>query len=199
MPVSNKDYKKITGIGKITAVLIFMQNVSEQSLEIARKRYQAGRVAFENGQYREAIENLEKASALLARNSRLGGEAQIWLVTAYEAAGRNEEAIALCKQLQRHPHSEVNKQARRLLYILQAPKLKRPSEWMTEIPDLGALSDNEAKVRITPNTDKSSPKKKPADPEVVDLSQVNTKDNRFIWVAITAIGVIISYLAWLAF
>jgi len=176
-----------------------MQNVSEQSLEIARKRYQAGRVAFENGQYREAIENLEKASALLTRNTRLGGEVQIWLATAYEAAGRNEEAIALCKQLQRHPHSETSKQARRLLYILQAPKLKRPSEWMTEIPDLGALSDNESKMRLAANPTKSSTKKKPAEPEFVDLSQVNTKDNRFIWVAITAIGVILSYLAWLAF
>ncbi|MBD2596646.1 tetratricopeptide repeat protein [Nostoc spongiaeforme FACHB-130] len=176
-----------------------MQNVSEQSLEIARKRYQAGRIAFENGQYREAIENLEKASALLARNSRLGGEAQLWLVTAYEAAGRNEEAIALCKQLQRHPYSETNKQARRLLYILQAPKLKRPSEWMTEIPDLGTLSDNESKMRVATNTPKSSVKKKPAEQEFVDLSQVNTKDNRFIWVAIAAIGLILSYLTWLAF
>ncbi|MBU7584844.1 MAG: tetratricopeptide repeat protein [Nostoc sp. TH1S01] len=176
-----------------------MQDVSEQSLEIARKRYQAGRIAFENGQYREAIDNLEKASALLARNSRLGGEAQLWLVTAYEAAGRNEEAIALCKQLQRHPHSETNKQARRLLYILQAPKLKRPSEWMTEIPDLGALSDNESKMRVAANPAKPSVKKKPAEQEFVDLSQVNTKDNRFIWVAIAAIGLILSYLTWLAF
>ncbi|AFY42284.1 tetratricopeptide repeat protein [Nostoc sp. PCC 7107] len=176
-----------------------MQDVSEQSLEIARKRYHAGRLAFENGQYREAVENLEKASALLVRNSRLGGEVEIWLVTAYEAAGRNEEAIALCKQLQRHPYSETNKQARRLLYILQAPKLKRPSEWMTEIPDLGALSDNESKMRIAPNPPKSSAKKKPAETEFVDLSQVNTKDNRFIWVAITAIGLMISYLTWLAF
>ncbi|MBD2498367.1 tetratricopeptide repeat protein [Nostoc sp. FACHB-280] len=176
-----------------------MQDVSEQSLEIARKRYQAGRIAFENGQYREAIENLEKASALLVRNSRLGGEAQLWLVTAYEAAGRNEEAIALCKQLQRHPYSETNKQARRLLYILQAPKLKRPSEWMTEIPDLGALSDNESKMRVAANPAKSSVKKKPAEQEFVDLSQVNTKDNRFIWVALAAIGLILSYLTWLAF
>jgi tetratricopeptide (TPR) repeat protein len=176
-----------------------MQNVSEQSLEIARNRYKVGRLAFENGQYREAIENLEKASALLARNSRLGGEVEIWLVTAYEAAGRNEEAIALCKQLQRHPHSETNKQARRLLYILQAPKLKRPSEWMTEIPDLAALSDNESKVRIAVNPSKSSARKKPAEPEFIDLSQVNTSDNRFIWVALIAIGLVFSYLVWSAF
>ncbi|MBE9006359.1 tetratricopeptide repeat protein [Fortiea sp. LEGE XX443] len=175
-----------------------MQNVSEESLEIARKLYQAGKLAFENGQYREAIENLEKASALLTRNSRLGGEVEIWLVTAYEAAGRNEEAIALCKQLQRHPYAETNKQARRLLYILQAPKLKRPSEWMTEIPDLAALSDNESKVRVAVNPGKSSPPKKTTEPEFVDLSQVNTRDNRFIWVALIVIGLVFSYLVWSA-
>jgi tetratricopeptide (TPR) repeat protein len=174
-----------------------VQNVSSESLEIARSRYQAGKVAFENGQYREAVENLEKASALLARNSRLGGEIELWLVTAYEAAGRTEDAIALCKQLQRHPDVETSKQARQLLYILQAPKLNRPSEWMTEIPDLGAIPDNDSKIRITANPRKSSPK--PAEPEFVDLSQVNTRDNRFIWLALIVVGLTLSYLVWLSF
>lgn len=171
---------------------------AEKSIELARTRYQSGKTAFENGQYREAVENLEKASALLARNSRLGGEVEIWLVTAYEAAGRTEEAIALCQKLQRHPFSETSQQARRLLYILQAPKLVRPNEWMTEIPDLGALPDNESKIRVTAKPQKSRPKKS-AEPEYVDLSQVNTSDNRFIWVAMIAIGLTISYLVWLSF
>jgi hypothetical protein len=42
-------------------------------------------------------------------------------------------------------------------------------------------------------------KPKPPEPEFVDLSQVNTRDNRFIWVAIIAIGLTISYLVWLNF
>ncbi len=171
--------------------------MSTESLELARTRYQAGRIAFESGQYREAVENLEKASALLARNTRLGGEVDIWLVTAYEAAGRTEDAIALCQQLRRHPHSETSQQARRLLYILQAPRLKRPSNWMTEIPDLAALSDNESKIRIAAKPRKSSQPKPPAEPEFVDLSQVNTKDNRFIWLVLVVIGLTISYLVWL--
>ncbi|MBH8573646.1 tetratricopeptide repeat protein [Nostocaceae cyanobacterium CENA369] len=175
-----------------------MQNVSAESLEIAKARYQAGKLALENGQYREAVENLEKASALLTRNSRLGGEVELWLATAYEAAGRTEDAIALCQQLKRHPFAETNKQAKRLLYILQAPKLKRPSEWMTEIPDLGKLSDNESKIRVTVNPRKSSGQKA-VEPEFVDLSQVNTRDNRFIWVALIAIGLTISYLVWSSF
>ncbi|MBD2250339.1 tetratricopeptide repeat protein [Nostoc parmelioides] len=173
--------------------------MSTESLELAKTRYQAGKVAFENGQYREAVENLEKASALVARNSRLGGEVEIWLVTAYEAAGRTEDAIALCQQLRRHPHSETSQQARRLLYILQAPRLKRPSNWMTEIPDLGALSDNEAKTRVMAKPRKPTEKKAPTEVEFVDLSQVNTKDNRFIWLALIVIGLTISYLVWLDF
>ncbi|MEH2437277.1 MAG: tetratricopeptide repeat protein [Nostoc sp.] len=174
--------------------------MSVESLEIAKTRYQAGKVAFENGQYREAVENLEKASALLARNSRLGGEVEIYLVTAYEAAGRTDDAIALCERLKRHAHFEIGKQARRMLYILKAPKLKRPSEWMTEIPDLGALADNELKISIAAKSTKSSvqQKPKPTEPEFVDLSQVNTRDNRFIWVALIAIGLTISYLVWLS-
>ncbi|HEY9800807.1 MAG TPA: tetratricopeptide repeat protein [Leptolyngbyaceae cyanobacterium] len=173
--------------------------MSTESLELAKTRYQAGKIAFESGQYREAVENLEKASALLARNTRLGGEVEIWLVTAYEAAGRTEDAIALCQQLRRHPHSETRQQAQRLLYILQAPRLKRPSNWMTEIPDLTALSDNESQIRIAAKPRKTSERKPPAEPEFVDLSQVNTKDNRFIWLALVVIGLTISYLVWLGF
>ncbi|MBD6616900.1 tetratricopeptide repeat protein [Komarekiella sp. 'clone 1'] len=173
--------------------------MSAESLEIAKASYQTGKVAFESGQYREAVENLEKASALLARNSRLGGEVEIWLVTAYEAAGRTDDAIALCERLKRHPYSETSKQARRLLYILKAPKLVRPNEWMTEIPDLGTLPDNDLKIRAAGKPTKSSQPRKPAEPEFIDLSQVNTRDNRFIWVALTVIGLTISYLVWLSF
>jgi hypothetical protein len=72
---------------------------------------------------------------------------------------------------------------------------------MTEIPDLGALADNELKISVPAKSTKSSgeQKPKPAEREFVDLSQVNTRDNRFIWVALIAIGLTISYLVWLNF
>ncbi len=181
------------------AVHICESNVSSESLEIAKTRYQQGRVAFESGNYREAVEQLEKASALLARNTRFAGEVQIWLVTAYEAFGRTEDAIALCEQLKRHPHLETSKEARRLQYILKAPRLKRPKEWMTEIPDFSALSDNEGKIRFNANNTKSSKPKQPKEPELVDLSQVNTKDNRFIWVALIVIALTLGSLIWFSF
>ncbi|MUH01562.1 tetratricopeptide repeat protein [Scytonema sp. UIC 10036] len=171
--------------------------MSSESLEIAKTRYQAGRVAFEKGQYREAVEQLSKASDLLAPNSRLAGEVKLWLVTAYEAAGRSEEALDLCEQLKRHPHLETSKQAKELHYILKAPRLQRPKEWMTEIPDLGAIADNETNTRFTIKPS-SSPRQVRPEPEFVDLSQVNTKDNRFIWVALIAIGLTLSGLVWMS-
>jgi tetratricopeptide (TPR) repeat protein len=173
--------------------------VSSENIEIAKSRYKSGIAAFESGQYREAVENLEKASALLARNTRLGGEVQIWLATAYEAAGRVDEAIALCEQLKRHPHAETSTQAKRLQYIWKAPKLNRPKEWMTEIPDMGTMLDNEGKTKFVTNAKKTPTPQKPPEREYVDLSQVNTKDNRFIWVALAVVALTVSYLIWLSF
>jgi tetratricopeptide (TPR) repeat protein len=169
-------------------------------LEIAKTEYQAGIAAFERGQYRESVQHLEKASALVARNSRLGGEVLLWLVTAYEAAGRISEAIALCEQLLRHPDSETSKQGRQLLYILKAPQLKKPTEWLTQIPDLGTLPDNHTKTRLGSGTapSKSQGQQRPQ-PEPVDLSQVNTRDNQFIWVVLIALGLMLGGLVWLNF
>ncbi len=171
--------------------------MSAESLEIAKNLFQTGKVAFESGQYRTAIDNLEKASALLVRNTRLGGEVLIWLVTAYEAGGRTEEALSLCEELKRHPHSETSKEARRLHYILKAPRLQRPKEWMTQIPDLATLADNESKITFVASPTKSSQKPPPELLELVDNSQVN-KDNRFILIALIAIGLILAGLIWLS-
>ncbi|HAX80548.1 MAG TPA: hypothetical protein DCY88_33115 [Cyanobacteria bacterium UBA11372] len=173
--------------------------MSQESLEIVKTEYQAGKAAFERGQYRQSVQCLEKAAALVERNSRLGGEVQIWLVTAYEAAGQRQEAIALCTKLESHPSYETRKQGRRLRYILEAPQLKRPAEWMTQIPDLASLPDNAAETRLgrAAAPVKSKPRTPPK-PEPVDLSQVNTKDNLFIWVALAAIAITLVGLWWLS-
>ncbi|MDJ0615741.1 MAG: outer membrane protein assembly factor BamD [Calothrix sp. MO_192.B10] len=170
--------------------------MSSESLEIAKNRYQQGKIAFENGHYREAVEQLEKAGALLAPHTKLAGDVQIWLVTAYDAAGRNEDAIALCEKLKRHPHFEISKEAKRVHYILTAPKLKRPQEWMTKIPDFSNISDNISQASFAVRSPKSDQKKSLPQREIVDLSQVNTKDNRFIWVAAIAITLIFGSLVW---
>jgi hypothetical protein len=173
--------------------------VSSENKEKFRIEYQAGKVAFERGDYRASVKHLEAACALMSGNSRLGGEAQMWLVTAYEAAGQKPEAIALCQQLSRHPDIETRKQGKRLLYILQAPQLVRPAEWMTQIPDLGAIAESDPKDRRGSQTSSATSKRDRKDElelEPADLSQVNTKDNQFVWVALIALLVTIGGLIW---
>jgi tetratricopeptide (TPR) repeat protein len=185
-------------MAKYKNVLNCVRKVSSESLQIAKTRYQAGKVAFEKGQYREAVEQLEKASALLARNTRFAGEVKIWLVTAYDAAGRTEDSLSLCEELTSHLHPEVSKQAKELLYILKAPRLSRPKEWLTEIPDLGAVGENPGNVRL-PVHSQSSRQRRAPEPDFVDLRLVNTRDNRFIWVALVAVVVTLGGLVWFGF
>jgi hypothetical protein len=182
------------------------QETQEQQAAEAKRlllqTYQQGKAAFEHGAYRESVEKLTKASALLGEtaSSRLGGEVQMWLVNAYAAADQRQEALALCRQLTHHPSLETRKQSRRLLYILEAPQLKRPAAWLTQIPDLSTVEDNEPKSRKR-NFGKSAPTFKPAPkpttmPEPIDLSQVETRDNQFIWVALIAMGLGLGLTAW---
>lgn len=179
-----------------------MTDESIDNLELVRTQYRAGRDAFERGKYRESVQFLEKAASLVARNSRLGGEIQIWLVTAYEAAGQRTEAIALCNQISRHPDRDTRKQGSRLLYILSAPRLKTRPEWLTEIPDLTALEDAERdyKPAFTPPPNRPPRSRPTPEPnlEPIDLSQVNTQDNRFVWVALVAIVLVLGSLVWLS-
>ncbi|NEQ28041.1 MAG: hypothetical protein F6K28_55440, partial [Microcoleus sp. SIO2G3] len=97
--------------------------MNTENLQVAQTQYQAGKTAFERGDYRQSVQALEKAVSLVARNTRVGGEMQFWLVTAYQAAEQQQEAIALCEQLTRHPDLQTRQQAKRLLYILKAPRL----------------------------------------------------------------------------
>ena len=143
--------------------------------------YQEGIAAFESGQYRLSITKFEQAIKLIGNYSQAGGEAKMWLVNAYLAGGESEEAIALCEELVTHPHHQIRQKSVDLLYILKAPQLKRPKEWMTEIPDLNSAS--EIKPEYSHSSDKKSIQPKPQI-ELVDLSKVNTKDNKFIWLAL---------------
>lgn len=173
--------------------------MSDTQQERAQQLFQAGKIAFERGDYRNAIEYLEKAAALVPQGSRLGGEAQVWLVTSYEANGMRQDAIALCSKVSRHPIPSVAKQGRRILYILQAPRLKLRPEWMTQIPDLGTLQDSNRddvleKYRST--TKRRRRKKVEDEPVVEDLSKMNTKDNQFVWLALGVIVLVLGGLAW---
>lgn len=156
--------------------------------------YESGKDALERGQYRLSVENLERAIDLVPNTSKIGGEASIWLVTAYQGVGNLDASIALCRQLTNHPNPLIRQQGKRLLYILEAPRLKRPPEWMSQIPTFEAEATESNYVPAKPKSRQSVEKKYKIEP--VDLSQVNTKDNGFIGVALGVIILILGGLFW---
>lgn len=175
--------------------------MSTDQRELANDYYQQGKSAFERGLYRQSVEYFEKSVNLLERGTKLAGEVQIWLVIAYEAAGKNQEAIDLCQTMSKHPDWQTRKEAKRMLYILKAPRLKIRPEWLTQIPDLSGLdeSDRNMQGKYMPRAPQSARPRRPKpepEPLPIDLSQVNTKDNRFIWVALIGIGLTLAALIW---
>jgi tetratricopeptide (TPR) repeat protein len=167
--------------------------VVSQQQEQFQEAYQAGRDALERGQYRLSVEHLETAKALVAASSLQGGEAQMWLVTAYQAAGRLQEARNLCQQLTKHPHLDIRKQSKAVLYILDAPQLKRSPDWLSQIPAVDNLSDSAPRYQQGANVAKKSER---ITAETGDLSEVNAKDNYFIWVALVAVMLALGAAVW---
>jgi tetratricopeptide (TPR) repeat protein len=149
--------------------------------------YQSGQVAFERGEYRQAVDYLLAALAQVQPNTQIGGEVQIWLATAYEATGQIPEAKTLCQKLANHPNLDTRQASKRMLYIMQAPELTRRDEWLIKIPDLSHLEDADGKPAVN-NLPISSaqPKARSIDEKYapVDLSEVNTQDNGFIPIAL---------------
>jgi hypothetical protein len=162
--------------------------VSSEQTETIKAQLEAGKTAFERGEYRKAVECLEAANTQAESQTQLGGEIQIWLVTAYEALGLRSQALDLCRQVSRHPDYQTRKQGNRLLYILEAPRLVTRPEWLTQIPDLASLPDSKTGERQNAGagsvSSTSEPKKPVFQLEPADLSQVNTQDRWFIWVAL---------------
>ena len=157
-----------------------------------QQQYQAGREALERGQYRASIENLAAAIELVPPNSRRGGEARVWLVTAYQAANQIEAAIALAQELTTHPDFQTREQAQRILYIMKAPKLERPKEWMSEIPDFARVDRGASRYVGT----KKKSADKPTQLELEDLEQipVDVKDKDFMWFALVLVSIIVGSL-----
>ena len=160
-----------------------------------QKYYQLGQKALENGKYKVSITNLQLAKELVGFSSNKGAEVQMLLATAYQAVGQRQEAIALCQELTTHPNGLIRQKAKDVLYIIQAPELQRPLEWMSEIPDLS--SEETPKARYVTTKSKKSPPKKDNELPPID-PQANTEDNQFIWFALIIAILTIGGLVWLS-
>ncbi|MEM6424933.1 MAG: hypothetical protein AAF728_07220 [Cyanobacteria bacterium P01_D01_bin.128] len=172
-----------------------------ENLEVAKIAFANGLDAFERGSYRQSIQLFEAALEQCARLSAFGGEVQTWLVNAYAAGDRLQDAIALCEKLSHHPDFEARQRGKQLLYILTAPKLKSRPEWLSQIPDLAALErdDKTTVVSARPRSKPRRPKKsEPEDLLPIDWSQINTRDNAFLWLALGAAAAVLGGLWWLS-
>ena len=176
--------------------------MNSENLELFETEYKAGKQAFESGQYSKSLQHLETALENINPNSHLGGETQIWLVTTYQAVGKVQEATALCKKLTRNSYLQTRQQAKRILAILEAPVLRTRPEWVTKIPDLGAISESDAKDRrgsgLVSQVKSPLAKLKTPQLEVVDTNKGNTQDYQFVWVALVLIILTLSGLVWLS-
>ncbi len=175
---------------------------SQPSDKIAQAEalFAAGQTAFERGNYKDAVLAFEEGARLTGGGTFLGGNIQLWLMNAYSAAGRLPEAIALGKKLSQHPDIDVRKQSKRVLEILQAPQLSRRTDWVTPIPDLSDLDENnDTDFTLRKYDPPAKPKRMPAsEPTPEDLSQMNTGDNGFLWAAIAVIVLTLGSLWWFA-
>ncbi|MGB3291984.1 MAG: tetratricopeptide repeat protein [Phormidesmis sp.] len=161
----------------------------------AKESLALGQTLFERGRYRQAIAHFQTALALSNPMGARGGEIQLWLVNAHVAAGDNDAGLSLCRKLILHPDLETKRQSKRLLYILEAPQLEMRPEWVTQIPDLSDLTDASGR-RYAQAPKRPRRKKSKSEPEPIDLSQVNTADNQFIWIALAGVLLTLGGLIW---
>ncbi|MBT9310650.1 tetratricopeptide repeat protein [Leptothoe kymatousa] len=166
-----------------------MPDAANQS---ARTAFELGQKAFERGRYADAVQAFEQGIAENPSIS-LDGELKLWLVNALAATDRRQEAIELCGKLALHPDLDVRKQSKRVLYIINAPKLQVKEECLTKIPDLADLENGDDKPWQNRPV-KPRPLKPPPPP--LPLSEVNTEDNGFVWVALVGAALLLGGLWW---
>lgn len=160
-----------------------MEEISAE--QIASELYQEGVSNFESGNYQQAIALLERARALSVLETILGGEILVWLANAYDANGRTDDAIALCRDLKKHPVNDVRKSARYMLGILTAPQLGKLEGVTSEVPIL-QFSDSYQSKPAARSKSQSDPKQKPFREVSLEKPNPNSSSsiNKFLWFAI---------------
>ena len=150
--------------------------------------FKLGQTALEYGAYAEAIVAFESALDQGYPQSYAGGQAQIWLATAYEAKGQPDKAREICRRLTHHPDSRIRKQSADVLYIWEAPVLTRRDDWVVKIPDLSQVDTatqgrlGESRRSQTQKTVEPTPT---APPEPFDLEN-RGQNNFWIWAILGA-------------
>ncbi len=152
--------------------------------KIAYDLYQEAVRNFESGNYQQVIALLERARALAIWETGLGGDISIWLANSYDAVGKTDDAIALCRSLSKHPVGKVRKSARYMLGIFTAPQLSKLEGVVSEVPILQSPDRYERMpvARKRQNSDIPKPFRQ-VSLEKPDITN-NNSINSFLWFAI---------------
>lgn len=183
------------------------EKLSARAKEIEEERrkktaaLELGKLLYERGRYSECAETLEKALEHESQMSPLGGEIQMWLALAYQACGREQECIAVYKNLEaNHPVPAIRRQAGDLRYIMEAPKLELGEDEKVKLPVLSDIDSNSKSNKLNRprrsrgQTQQKNKKKKAWDEEFWEsYKPPQYLKNRYVWAAgsIIAVG-----LAW---
>jgi hypothetical protein len=150
---------------------------------------------FERGQYRQVLEQVRQAQSRYPQSGKL----RLWQALAQEALGQTQEAILLAQTLLRNPDPEVAQQARYILGIWQAPRLRRPPEWLSEIPDLSQLGEAEPpEHRLAYRQPRPKSSQPSSTAHATDASSgADRFDTKLVWVLIGILSALLAVLAWL--
>ncbi|MEN9221378.1 MAG: hypothetical protein Q6M04_02965 [Thermostichus sp. BF3_bins_97] len=155
-------------------------------------------LGFERGQYRQVLEQVRQAQNRYPQSGKL----RLWQALAQEALGQTQEALLLIQTLLRNPDPEVAQQARYVLGIWQAPRLRRPPEWLSEIPDLSQLEEDadspaQRLAYRQPQRQSRQPSPSPRPTDALRSSGADRFDTKLIWVLIGILSALMAVLAWL--
>ena len=96
----------------------------------------AAEAALAKGDYSFCIKTLNPLLVSIQAETAIGGQLRLLVITAYMGKGDEQKAISICQTLLKNKKESVRQQAKKLLSILDAPHLPRPSNWSVEIPKI---------------------------------------------------------------
>ena len=94
------------------------------------------RWALDRGEYGQVLRLLEPLQQERSPLTAAGAELRLLMATALMGQGRTDQAAACCRSLVRCQDPTLRAQAKALLMVLEAPELRRPSNWSLTLPDL---------------------------------------------------------------
>lgn len=146
------------------------------------------RAALERGDYGTVRRLLEPLLQCHPPATSVGAGVRLLLATALMGQGETSEAASLCRTLQGCGDGALRARARELLFILEAPVLRRPRDWSLTLPPL----QGEETLR---QRGLSAGRRRPGDPPPEPPPPVGTTRQPLGFVALVGVALALLLLA----